>query len=167
VPAKPTWLLRVPEILEVLNESPVPFLTRAAIESVFQLQRRQAIYLMRRLGGYQIGKALVVDRQRLRTWLKGVAAGNELRWESVRHQRVEETIEQVRADLAARRIVIQVPSQSVNTTIEGLPPNISLRPGELKIEFNGTEDLLRQLFQLSQAIANDYTRFSKLIEQGY
>ena len=28
-------------------------------------------------------------------------------------------------------------------------------------QFNGTEDLLRHLFELSQAIANDYKKFEK------
>jgi hypothetical protein len=32
------------------------------------------------------------------------------------------------------------------------------------MEFGGTEDLLRQLFELSQAILNDYGRFEEIIE---
>jgi hypothetical protein len=164
MPAKPTWLMRVPEILEVLRGSPVPFLTRAALESLFQLQRRQTIYLLRRLGGYQIGKAFVIDRQRLIDWLEGLTAGHELRWEGERRRRVEEVVEQARSETSARRITIQAPPSSLNTTLGGLPPGISLKPGELKIQFYGTEDLLRQLFELSQAIANDYQRFQQVVE---
>jgi hypothetical protein len=32
------------------------------------------------------------------------------------------------------------------------------------MEFAGTEDLLRLLFELSQAILNDYRRFEEIIE---
>ena len=38
------------------------------------------------------------------------------------------------------------------------------RRGELRIEFFGTEDLLRHLFDLSQAIVHDYRRFEALTE---
>jgi len=50
-------------------------------------------------------------------------------------------------------------------TVEDLPAGIHLRPGELQIEFFGIEDLLRHLFELSQAIVNDYPRFQKLVEE--
>ena len=41
-----------------------------------------------------------------------------------------------------------------------------LRPGELRIEFNGAEELLQRLFELSQAILNDYKKFGKICERG-
>jgi hypothetical protein len=49
-----------------------------------------------------------------------------------------------------------------NNKLSDLPPGVQLRAGELRIEFHGTEDLLRQLFELSQAIVNDYERFEEL-----
>jgi hypothetical protein len=50
--------------------------------------------------------------------------------------------------------------------IGDVPSGIHLRPGELRIEFFGAEDLLRHLFELSQAIMNDYQRFESLVEEG-
>jgi hypothetical protein len=38
--------------------------------------------------------------------------------------------------------------------------------GQLRIEFHGTEDLLRQMFELSQAIANDYEKFEEICEKA-
>jgi hypothetical protein len=43
--------------------------------------------------------------------------------------------------------------------MEELPAGITLRPGQLVIEFQSTEDLLGHLFELSQTIVNDYERF--------
>jgi hypothetical protein len=43
--------------------------------------------------------------------------------------------------------------------MKNLPAGIYLKPGELRIEFFGAEDLLRHLFELSQAMVNDYERF--------
>ena len=45
-----------------------------------------------------------------------------------------------------------------------LPAGIHFQPGELRIEFRNTEALLRRLFELSQAILNDYQRFEEAIE---
>jgi hypothetical protein len=44
--------------------------------------------------------------------------------------------------------------------MKNLPAGVDLKPGELRIEF-GTEDLLRHLYELSQAILNDYRRFQE------
>jgi len=55
VPNKPSWLLRVNEILEYLTSPQMavhPFLTRAAVEELFRLKRRQAIELMHSVQGY-------------------------------------------------------------------------------------------------------------------
>jgi hypothetical protein len=50
--------------------------------------------------------------------------------------------------------------------LKDLPAGIHLRPGELRIKFQGAEDLLRHLFELSQAIANDHERFKVVVERS-
>jgi hypothetical protein len=40
--------------------------------------------------------------------------------------------------------------------IAGLPDNLALSPGRLEIRFQGTEDLLRSLFELSAAVQSDF-----------
>ena len=47
-----------------------------------------------------------------------------------------------------------------------LAPGIHLKRGELRIEFHGTEDLLRRLLELVHAIANDYEHFKSLVEES-
>ena len=56
MPAKPAWLLKIPEIVTMLESFGVPVVDRAIIERLFGLRRRQAIELLHRLGGYQTGK---------------------------------------------------------------------------------------------------------------
>jgi len=48
--------------------------------------------------------------------------------------------------------------------MKDLPAGIHLKPGELRIEFYGAEDLLRHLFELSQAMVNDFGRFQAAVE---
>jgi len=165
MPHQPSWLLRVNEILEDLSGpelSPIPFLSRAAIESLFRLRRRQAIHLMHAVGGFQVGKAFVVARSDLLRWLRRASLGEQVWWEQARHARVEHAIEQVRHERQARQQRALLPPSTLHLKLEGLPPSISIHPGELRIAFQGADDLFRQLFQLAQAMKNDYPRFQAL-----
>jgi len=64
VPDQPTWIERVPTILAFLESEDAPlFLDRPAVERLFGLRRRQAIELLRRCGGYQVGKTFLVLRE--------------------------------------------------------------------------------------------------------
>jgi hypothetical protein len=60
--------------------------------------------------------------------------------------------------------VIPAASDAHERMVEDLPVGIHLQSGELRIEFHGTEDLLRHLFELSQVILNDYKRFAEVCE---
>ena len=42
---------------------------------------------------------------------------------------------------------------------------IEVRPGELRSEFYGAEDLAAKLFEISQAMANDWQDFARAVEQ--
>jgi len=61
------WLLQIPEIVSLLETFDVPVVDRAIVERLFGLQRRQAIELLHRFGGYQgradlLGRSAPVDR---------------------------------------------------------------------------------------------------------
>ena len=167
MPSKPSWLLRVNGILEDLNKpdlASLPFLTRAAIERLFALKRRQAIRLMHSLEGYQVGKAFVVDRAKLVRWLRSARLGEQVWNEQVRRSRVEESIEQVQWERESRKTRALIPRETLHLKLDAIPPTVTLRPGELSIEFYGADDF-RQLFELAQVINNDYERFRALVDE--
>ena len=62
MPAKPQWLLRVPEILEQLSDLKTPVIDRSGIEQLFGLKRRQAI---------SCSTVLVVTNQAKPSWWIG------------------------------------------------------------------------------------------------
>jgi len=72
-------------------------------------------------------------------------------------------IERTRKLLPGRQVKIVVPAEVAGQKLADLPAGVHLRPGELRIEFNGTEELLQRLFELSQAIANDYEQFREIV----
>jgi hypothetical protein len=78
--------------------------------------------------------------------------------------RILQELELGRRLAPGRKVQIPVAADVQKRVLADLPKGIELRPGELRIEFAGTEDLLRRLFELSQAILNDYERFEKLVE---
>ena len=85
-------------------------------------------------------------------------ARGEHEWELARRTKLAKEIERTRKLLPGRQVEIIVPAEVSEQKIDDLPAGVHLRPGELRIAFHGTEDLLRRLYELSQAILNDYRR---------
>ena len=128
MPPKAEWLLRVPEILADLRVMDVPVLDRAAIQRLFNFQRRRAIQFMHAEGGYQAGHSFLVDRMRLITQLEVLQNGDEFHQESRRRVRLEETVERVRRHAVATRVKIPVEPAVLDTRIQALPAGIRYRP---------------------------------------
>jgi hypothetical protein len=154
MPAKPAWFLELPRILDNVRGLPCPVLDRAAFELLFQVRRRQAIQLMHRFGGYQIGKTFLIDRLQLVAELERACAGTDFAFEVRRKQRLAESMEKLERHRAAAQVRIPV----APSTVAGLPfpSDVDLTPGRLTIEFASPEDLLSKLFLLAQKIAEDF-----------
>jgi hypothetical protein len=164
MPAKASWLLHVPEIVEQLELFKVPVVDRAIIEVVFGLGRRQAIEFLHRFGGYQAGRTFLIDRQLLINGLRRLMDGEEFQNEVLRKQRLNQSIDELRRSRAGARVEIPVRPEMLTGKVAGLSAGIALKPGHLHIQFVSTEDLLCKLVELSQAAANDFDRFRGLTE---
>ena len=155
MPAKPSWILQLPRMQEELEALTVPVVDRACFEKVFGVRRRRAIQLMHQFGGYQSGRTFLIERVKLLRLLRRIAGG-DYEWEVARRTKLVAEIERTKKLLPGRQVQIVVPAEVMDQKISDLPAGVHLRPGELRIEFNGAEELLRKLFELSQAILNDY-----------
>jgi len=163
MPARPSWFLRIPDILEEVRSVPVPFLDRAAVEKLFRVRRRRAQQLMAWFEGIQIGRTFLIDRSQIIQTLEAIQRGQDFEVETRRKARLTETLAEARRTLVAHKVHIPVDSGASARVLAGLPLSVRLEPGLLRIEFSGAEDLLRQLFELAQAISNDYDRFEQLL----
>ena len=164
MPAKPTWLLHIPDIIAQLEVFDIPVVDRAMVEHLFLLRRRRAIELLHRFGGYQAGRTFLIDRRLLIEHLRRIAEGEEFRNESQRKERLDGTLEQLRRMRAAASVNIPITAEGMSRKVAGLSPDVELQPGHLRIEFSGVEDLLSKLYELSQAAANDFDRFRAAAE---
>lgn len=88
----------------------------------------------------------------------------EYQWELDRQTRLVSELEKARKIVAARQVKIPVSAEVRDQEIASLPSTIHLSPTELRIEFRGVEDLLRQMLELSHAIMNDYRKFEVMCE---
>jgi len=111
----------------------------------------------------QVGNATAISRVALIERFVNTAKGDRFQWELSRRARVSESLEAVRKHSAAQRIQIAAPLDSRNRVIGDHIPGIELGPGELTVHFHGAEDLASKLFELSQAMANDWSEIKKLV----
>ena len=160
MPNQPSWIEYVPEILATL-EAPgaPPFLDRPTIEVFFGVRRRQAIHLLRRFGGYQVGKAFLVPRKAVIGFLRDPRRWRAATDEKGRFERVASALGEARSQLQQRRIPI--PAQKQTLEFASLPAGIRLEPAQLTIQFQTPVELLEKLFALSQALTNDYQTFER------
>src|SRR5450755_757407 len=148
MPAKAAWLLKIPDIISMLEAFDVPVVDRATIERLFGLGRRQAIELLHRFGGYQTGRTFLVDRHLLLRNLQRIAEGEEFERESRRKERLDASIDRFRRQQTAARVSIPVAGDVYNRKLADLCTGVAIEPGHLHIAFCGAEDLLAKLFEL-------------------
>ena len=163
MPAKPQWLLRVPQIIEVLESSITPVVDRASVEHLFGIGRRRAIQLLHRFGGYQAGKTFLVDRNELIAQLEAIRDGEAFSRERKRRQHLVHELEQASRLQKARAVKIQVSREEVDK-LRGLPEGVTVEAGQLVVQFDGVEELLRRLYELSQSAARNFYAFEKAVE---
>ena len=167
MPDQPSWIEHVPKILDSLQAPGAPpFLDRPAIETLFGLRRRQAIQLLRRFGGYQVGKTFLVPREAVIGFLRDPRRKTAAELEKGRFERVSNALGAARTELHQRRIAIPAAPETLALEISGLPEGICLEPGRLTMRFEKPLELLQKLFSLSQALANDFETFERSCSAG-
>ena len=97
--------------------------------------------------------------------LEAIRDGETFRYEQRRRRRLVAELESVRKYLQAAAVKIPLRPQA-RYQIATLPPDVDLQPGQLRVEFDGVEDLLSKLFELAQSAANDFERFRNAVESA-
>ena len=159
MPAKASWLLRIPEILQTLAAIQTPVIDRATCERLFGVRRRRAIELLQRFGAYRTGNAILIDRSALIRRLEAIASHPDTVQEIARKQRLSDEIGRLgrQSSGAAVRIVRlpATPPRGVWT----LPDGVSLSTRNLMVDFADVGQLLSRLYALAESIAADYEGF--------
>ena len=163
--ARPSqWIQHLDRALEELKALTASTVDRAAIEKLFHVSSRQALRILDRFPAYAVGTSLLIDRTDLVRKLEALRENPVVQFERQRKERVEAELARARRKLLARRIEIPTNPDVWQREFVDLPPSVRIEQGRLEITFEDTRDLLRQLFELSQAVANDYASFQRLCE---
>ncbi len=152
---KSDWLLRLPFILGELQQLSVPVVDRSLIESLFHVERRRAIQLLHRFGGYQSGRTFLIERNSLLRSLALLESGDEFSTEVCRKERLSTELHRLREFTRASRVPVPAVPGVYQTRLSSLPLGVYLEPGKLTVEYGSPEQLLERLFALSQALVND------------
>ena len=164
MPRKTGWIHQIPDALAELEQLPSPVVDRATVERLLGVSPRQALRILGKLGSFRAGRNLLANRRELAEALRQYAERPEVASETRRRERVESQLIRLRGELRARRVPVPVRADVWERRFGDLPVGIELQAGELRIRFGTAEDLLRKLLELSQAIANDYSRFEELAQ---
>jgi len=159
MPAKPLWFLHIREIRSMLEEVSLPVIDRAVIQRVFCLGRRQAIKLMHKLGASQAGRTFLIERSRLVAELDKIIATGEYQQEEARREKLTAALARFQRTRRAEVVRIPVSGDVFGSGMSTVPEAVHLQPGRLEVSFTGCEDLLKKLFALAQAAANDFDAF--------
>jgi hypothetical protein len=140
------WTPLIPTVLLQLGAMTSEVVDRGALEKLFHIERRTAIRLMHRFGGYQLGKTFVLDRQKLIAALgefgsaaKGARTPSQIRREH--GAAAEFTFPDVRTPERRRAA--------------DLPAAIRLEAGFFSVENAGLEDLCAQLWVFLETCKDD------------
>ena len=162
MPAKPRWLLALPDAIQQLDALDRPLLTRRDLESLFGVSRARAATLMRAFGAEWTGSIRTLPRTALLRQLRRLQTHATVRDEAARRDRVWTALRQARRT----GIRVPVPADALDGRLARLPPGVSVRRDRIEVRFTSAHDAVAKLFALAQALTHDYDRFETLIEGG-
>ena len=162
VPAKPRWLLAIPDAITQLEALDQDLLTRRDLERLFGVSKVRATQLMTAFGAGRTGHLLTLPRAALLRQLRRPRTRAAVRGEATRRDRVVTAIRQARIT----GIRVAVPREAREARLAGLPDGVSVAPGRIEVRFSSAKDAVGRLFALAQALTNDYERFEALVEGG-
>ena len=166
MPRKAEWLHQVSDALRRLEGYSAPVVDRAGLEVLLGVNRRDAIRLMHRFGGYQFGKAFLIGKAELEAKLRSIAGGESFGYEAGRRRRLDEYSSAARAELRTRGVKLEVSEGAWFRDLSELPEGIRIGKGRLEVRFQTAEEMLGLLVELAQAVAGDLERFRSVVEEA-
>ena len=162
MPARPRWLLALPDAIAQLDALDRPLVTRRDLESLFGVSRARAATLMRAFGAEWTGSIRTLPRPALLRQLRQIQQSGTVRTEAARQDRVLTVLRQARRT----GIRVPVPADALAGRLASLPAGVSIHRDRIEVHVTSAKDAVAKLFALAQALTHDYDRFETLIEDG-
>ena len=162
MPARPRWILALPDAIAQLDALDRPLLTRRDLEALFGVSRARAATLMRAFGAEWTGAIRTLPRPALLRQLRRLQQTAPFRDEAARRDLVVTALRQARRT----GIRVPVPADALHGRLANLPPGVSVHRDRIEVRVTSAKDAVAKLFALAQALTHDYDRFETLIEGG-
>ena len=162
MPAKPRWLLAIPDAISQLEQLDRTLLTRRDIEKLFGVSTARAATLMQTFGAEMTGYQRTLPRTKLLQQLRKHRARAAFRGEEERREKV--VAELRRARLTGIRV--KVPTEVLDGKLASLPEGVSVSSDRIEVRFGSAKEAVGRLYSLAQALVNDYERFETLVDQA-
>jgi hypothetical protein len=160
----PSWIHRIPEMLEALALLPDERIDRRRAEELFDLRRSAAHELLRRFGAERCGNSLAIGRARLMARLREMQEHPDWRWEREGREQIRARIDTLRPN--KRRSLVPVGGalqQRIDLiSIAGLPDTVRFAAGRLTIHCRDME----QLVLVAKALDTDYEAMRLRVESA-
>jgi hypothetical protein len=160
MPAKPRWIIRIPDVIRQLEALPRPFVDRATLELLLQVGRRRAQQILAPCVTDRVGTNGLADRDAVVARLRRLAEAPEAEWEIRRRQKVAGVIAGLQRERRERpQLLVEAPTQVVNQELTSLPAGVRLQPGRITVDFQEPHEALEKLLALAMAVRNDFEAF--------
>jgi hypothetical protein len=170
MPATPIFAHRLADGILALQAMTVDWIDRRTLEEVLGVSKWTAWRILKRCGAEDgPGSSLICRREELIARLKGLQEDARVAPEIARRNRVERYLEgMLRYASRKHRQIAQneLAVALVSSRFAKLPEGVDLQPGELRIQFSGTEDFLQKFGAVVFALHNDLERISEFLESG-
>ena len=162
MPAKPRWLLAIPDAIRQLEALDREWLTRGDVEQLFGVSRARAATLMQTFGAKLTGNQRTLPRTQLLRQLRRHRTRAAFRGEARRRDRVVTAIRQARLT----GIRVAVPVEALEGRLASLPEGVKVARDRIEVRFSGAQEAVARLYALAQVLSNDYDRFETLVGRG-
>jgi hypothetical protein len=170
MPSTPLWIHHLTDALPALERLPLDLLDRRAVEEALGVGKWTAWRIMRQCGATEgPGGALVCRRETLVEHLRRFQEDGRFRPEIARRERVEQYLDGMLQYATRKHTVIARDSaaeEMLGARFSKLPAGVDLQPGELRIQFSGSEDFLQKFGAVVYALHNDFESISDFINHG-
>ena len=162
VPAKPRWLLAIPDAISQLEKLDRTLLTRRDIERLFGVSTARAATLMQTFGAEMTGYQRTLPRTKLLRQLRKHRARSAFRGEEERRDRLVAELRKARVT----GIRVTLPVETLDAKLASLPEGVSVSRDRIEVRFSGAKEAVERLYALAYALVNDYERFEELVDGG-
>ncbi len=167
MPDKPSWCGHLEEIAEQLQALPDRWVDCSTLEALLGIGRRRAQQILAPCVSRRIGVNGVADREAVLSHLRSLAKGESALYERRRRRRLAHSLEELRRErLAQPQVLVEAPVAVMSQRLEGLPEGVSVKRGEITVQFTTSRQALEKLLALAMAIGNDQELFDRLATFG-